>query len=193
MERDARLPFTPRLQPRTAPTRLHRRSVLGGLAALLGSATGCGYLRAEYARQESLQRSIDAYTIAQPLPAAWKRVPEINGMDNLWQGALYSWQETATPPYDMRTSSHTEESQQGAEHVTTVTWFRCVGEEVSGGCRVSFYAHTHTHRVQNGVPPQDTDSEDRRHDLELAFIRLYDPAAADRIARDGERAAQAAR
>ncbi len=166
---------------------------IGALMIALGSS-GCAWWAAETARANAIGRELDAYVIPKPLAEVWPRAREAKAdHDQLfWDGISGTWHETA--PFVMRTETKVEKpvTRDGETRVESY-WFECQGREVSGGSRVSYTRWTETTTQRKGQPPSTSRSEQRREDLELSLVRMFDPAAAQRIESAGERAAQASR
>lgn len=154
--------------------------------------SGCGYLRAESARQSALAQQLDAYVIPRPIDEVWPHVREPQGAHNtlLWSGITW----TDTGPYTMRSSRDRDRRTNSSGGTTTdTTWYTCMAVSVPGGTRVHYTQivesvdRTSTHTSTPSV------REDRALDLELGLVKILDPQAGARIEAEGERAAQRAR
>ncbi len=158
----------------------------------LSLLSGCGWWRAETARQETLTQQLDAYVIPTPIDQVWPRVREPQGDHDqlLWDGITWS----DSGPYAMVSSRDREVSKQGdGTTVTDTTWYDCHAIAVPGGTRVRYTRFVEERKVQKGSRSGPTVSERRAIDLELGLIRLLDPAAGARIDAAGESAAKKAK
>jgi hypothetical protein len=157
--------------------------------ALIFAAPGCGYLRAEYARANTLSQQLDRYVIPKPIAEVWASARDPSGTHDtlMWNGLGFTWSETA--PWKMRTSSKaSKEKGAGGDRHDVLTWFECEAVAVPGGTQVHYFEQTETRTFRGGADLGTELHSKRRLDLEIELVKHFDPAAAQRI----EAAAQAA-
>lgn len=170
--------------------RLGRRAFSTGALFLLNAGTsGCGYIRANWARHVTLTRELDAYVIPQPIDKVWESVTLVSGPFGslTWSGLGFTWADSG--PWQKRTSSK-KSTEKGR---SDVTWYECEGLSTRGGSQVHYTQVTETTTLRTGSDPLVETSPTRRFDLELELIRRFDPAAAARIEAAGETAARDAK
>ncbi len=154
-------------------------------------ATGCGYLRAEWARGNAEIQQLDAYAIPKPIAEVWVRatLPSGAGEAMFWKSQGWTW--TETEPYKMRTATKaSKEKGAGGDTRDVLTWFESEGVAVPAGTQVRFVEWTETTTFREGKTIGTQKSSRRRTDMDLALVRHFDPAAAARIEAAGEQAAQ---
>ena len=172
---------------------MNRRSFVACLGTLPLLNLGCGWVKAEFARSNAIHSELDRYVIPEPLDEVWKQTTLVKsdrpGPNDFWKLFQYAWQDDGRGL--RHTSRHSEEDKAGTTSTTTVTWFECEGREAPGGCQVRYFENEEKiSHSSSGMGDSQSKSRDRRNDLELALIDVFDPPGAARIRAAGEKAAQ---
>lgn len=161
---------------------LPRRALLLGLASAALGTTACGYLKSNFARTYVLTRELDAYVFKKPLEEVWQKVTSVHGPGDhlLWDGTTFRWEDVT--PTLKRTSPRTEKRPGGSasEQYFTTTFYEVEGAVVPGGCAIRYREDSTETTYRNGQK-SDNHTVDRRLDLELELVRMFDPASASRI------------
>lgn len=167
------------------PTLSRRGLVRGALGLALG-ASGCGYLKANFARTNALTLELDAYVFQKPLEEVWEKVPTVKLFE--W-GQVLSW--SATSPTTSRTSPRIEKGKgAGNDQLLTTTFLEAEGVRAPRGCQVRYFENMTEVTSRDGKEVGTRNSRDRRLDLELDLVRMFDAQAAARIEASGEEAAR---
>lgn len=154
---------------------------------------GCGWWRAETARNQSYEQQLDAYAIPKPIEEVWKHVREPSGdfAQHIWDGRTW----TDTGPFTM-VSSRTKDTRKSSDGMITTeyTWYECEALRVAGGTRVHYTRWREETTQQPGQAPSSPSRvSDRDVRLEVELVKAVDPAAGARIQAAAEGAAQRAK
>jgi hypothetical protein len=167
------------------PTLSRRGLVRGALGLALG-ASGCGYLKANFARTNALTQELDAYVFQKPFEEVWAKVPTVKHFDG---GALLSWSDTS--PTTARTSPRVEKAKgAGNDQILRTTFLEAEGARAPRGCQVRYFENETEVTSRDGKEVGTQNSRNRRLDIELDLVRLFDPQGAARIEASGEEAAR---
>lgn len=173
-----------------------RRGLFIAFAGVLVAATssfGCGYLRASSARQYMLAQELDAYVIPKPIEVTWAKVGEVRGpYDNLfWNGQSILHD---VGPYlkksDARTTTSKSRKTQDTQETIETSVISCEGKSLPNGSQILYYEDLERTSKSPGVPVSTQHTHERRFDLELELIEMFDPASAARIRASVEDAAK---
>jgi hypothetical protein len=170
---------------------LPRRAMLLGLAAMAFGTTACGYLKANFARTYVLERELDAYVFKKPLEEVWRSVTSVHGPGGalFWDGTTFRWEDVT--PTLKRTSPRTEKQPGGSatEYGSTTTFYEVEGAVLPGGCAIRYREDSTTTTFRSGQKSENH-SVNRRLDLELELVRMFDPETAARIEAAAEEGAR---
>ncbi len=155
------------------------------------TSTGCAYLAAEYARSQAVEKELDGYVIPKPIDVVWERVPTVSGPLGSLTFSAQGWTWSDTGKYRKRTSTKEDVSKRGDERTVSRSWYEAEGEPVGDGCRVHYFEAgvetTYRGKDRVGSPRK---WRNRRSDLELELVGMFDPKSSQRIEAKGEAAAQ---
>ncbi len=164
-----------------------RSFALAALVLFAPAAAGCGYLKANFAQTYVWTRELDAYVIQKPVEEALAKAVTVKGPNNI---LFYHGQSTFTDvsPTLKRSGPHEETSPGGGDKTTSVSVIEIEGFPKPTGCQVHVTEIVESTTRRNGQIVSTQTSRDRRADLEIEIVGMFDPQTAARILREGEEA-----